>query len=106
MFNELDLAGQLKADSDIKDIGLVVSLIMHWANDLPPYGIEKVDWCKDVVAYAKKAGVDLIATGSHTASKDLESLKEEHGEIAALKGAAKADRWGWKKNVSLCLSCT
>ncbi|KXJ89127.1 hypothetical protein Micbo1qcDRAFT_165897 [Microdochium bolleyi] len=96
-FNELDLAGHLKADSEIKDIGLVVSLIMHWANDMPQYGIDEVEWCQDVVAYAKKAGVDLVATGSYSAEKDLESLEEEHGEIAALKGAAKTDRWGWKK---------
>jgi hypothetical protein len=99
--NELDLAGLLKAGSDVKDLGFVISLYIRFAGNCEGSGDdEDLDWRKEVIAYAKKAGVDLAATGCYGTEKWVKAVEEETGEIDALEGASKADRWDWKKNVS------
>lgn len=102
--NEIDMAGLLKADSRIKDLGLIISLYLHWSDDHEDYGIEEgedLESRTEILAYAKKAGLDLEATGVYGIAEHVKSLEETHGEIAPLAGKAKADRWGWKKAVSI-----
>lgn len=101
--NELDVAGLLKPDTQVKDLGLVISMYIYWSHDLEAYGIDAdkaVDWRKDVIGYAKEAGIDLAAAGLFGTEKRLASLEEKYGEMPATKGDGKADRWGWKKAVS------
>lgn len=100
LLNEVDRAGQLKPDSEIRDLALVMIMYLEWADDKPDYGLEDVKWMKDVVAYAKKGNIDLKATPLYTA-KDL---VKKHARVAALKGDAKPDRWNWAKKVNLTLS--
>ncbi|KAH6653074.1 hypothetical protein BKA67DRAFT_568491 [Truncatella angustata] len=101
--NELDLAGLLKADSSIKDLSLIISLYIYWSDDLGDMGIEESEdlkWRVELLAYAKKAKLDLEAAGVYGIGEKIESLEEEYDEIAPLAGAAKADRWGWKQAFS------
>ncbi|KAF3023089.1 hypothetical protein E8E14_013268 [Neopestalotiopsis sp. 37M] len=78
--SEIDRAGQLGNDTFAKDLD---------------YGIT---WCKDIVAYAKKAKLDLVVTGCYGVKSRLEEIEEEHGNIKALANSKAADRWDWKKN--------
>lgn len=94
--SEIDRAGQLGNDTFAKDLGLVMSLYLRWSSDLEDYDIT---WCKDIVAYAQKAKLDLVATGCYGVKSSLEKIKEEHGNIKALANSKPADRWDWKKNV-------
>ncbi|KAK8055629.1 hypothetical protein PG993_000856 [Apiospora rasikravindrae] len=110
--NELDKAGLLKADSPIEDLGLVMAVYLEWSSDLGEYGLgeddedddedeEKPSWRTSVVAYAKKAGIDLGESGVFSANELVSSLEEDNGgSIAPLAGQAKADRWGWKKTLA------
>lgn len=93
--SEIDRAGQLGNDTFAKDLGLVMSLYLRWSSDLEDYDIT---WCKDIVAYAQKAKLDLVATGCYGVKSSLEKIKEEHGNIKALANSKPADRWDWKKN--------
>jgi len=52
----IDKAGELKQQSRIRDLGLVMSLYLEWAWNLEDYGIGEegeCGWRKDVVAYAR-----------------------------------------------------
>ena len=94
----VDRAGKLNKESEFRDLGLVMSIYLDWASGLEDYGIDDDDlsWRKNVVAYAKKANIDLATVGCHGTAKNLEKYKKVH----ALKAASKADIWGWKKAVS------
>ncbi|KAK8083830.1 hypothetical protein PG996_002611 [Apiospora saccharicola] len=99
MLNELDRAGELKADSRLKDLPLVMAWYLEWSKDLDGMGFDddQLDWCPHVVAYAKKGGIDLATSGLFGAGDRVAALEqEEGGEIPALEGQTKADRWGWK----------
>lgn len=101
--NELDMASLLKADSPIKDLGLVISLYVTWSHDLDGYGCDEpkhTKWRGEMLAYVKKAGIDIEASGVFGVRDAVEKLVETYKTISSLKGAAKADRWGWKKTVS------
>ncbi len=90
--NALDIAGELKPESKFQDLALVISYFLAWSEDMDTYGVEEdkdgdkegkwyedvdpdeaeksidksggFDWRKQVVAYAKKSGVDP-AKGVH-----------------------------------------
>lgn len=72
----------LKADSEILDLGLVMSIWLDWSRGLPDYGVEETGWRKDVVAYAKKGGIDLKQAGCAAAGQAIRGLEG----TAALKG--------------------
>ncbi|RYP93357.1 hypothetical protein DL770_000546 [Monosporascus sp. CRB-9-2] len=99
MLNELDLAKLLKADSRIKDLGLVMACYLEWSQVSNEYADDEsdVDLPETIVAYAKKAGIELENAGVYGLKEKLSSIEEEKGEIEALSGNAKADRWAWKK---------
>ncbi|KAI0887999.1 uncharacterized protein GGS22DRAFT_154775 [Annulohypoxylon maeteangense] len=98
--NELDRAKILKADSDIKDLGLVITFYLYWADEhqrLREQGIE-LPFRKEVIAYAKKAGVDLKIAGCYGTDAKVQALEKERGKpIKPLSGSPKSDRWDWKK---------
>lgn len=98
--NALHIAGLLKADSEIKDIGLILSLYLAWSSDFADFGLDDFEWRKEAVAYARTAGIDLGAVGCFGVEEQVGTLEDEYGAIGPLQGAAKADRWAWKKNVS------
>jgi len=96
----VDRAGQLKPASEFPDLALVMSLYLYWALDLEDYGIDKVHlewWRKNVVAYAKKGGLDLDANGCGKIKEELQRLSG----IEPLKGIARAGQWHWPKRVSI-----
>ena len=77
----------------------MLSIYLWWSHGLEDYGIEGdgvLDWRKHVAAYAKKAGIDLKATGCHPATKVL----TKYNAVRPLKASAKADRSDWQKKVS------
>lgn len=96
--HDIDRAGKLTKDSELRDIGLVMTTYLEWAHDLDQYGFDdgQMDWLKDVVAYAKKASIDLATVGCQSAAKILENFER----VPPLKDDKKADRWNWTKNVS------
>ena len=100
MLNELDRADLLKADSRIRDLGLVMASYIRWSDSwkefAPGEDEDEMDWPEGVVAYAKKAGIDLENVGVYGVKDRLTEI----GTVEPLEGDAKADRWGWKKKVS------
>ncbi|KAK7923468.1 hypothetical protein PG985_007539 [Apiospora marii] len=106
MLNELDRAGELKADSRLKDLPLVMAWYLEWSKDLDDMGFDhgELDWRAQVVGYAKKGGIDLAATsGLFGAGELVAALEAEEGDdgIPPLEGQAKADRWGWKESFAV-----
>ena len=96
----IDKTGELKKDSTLLDLSLVMSIYLEFARGLEDYGIddEKLQWRPHVVAYAKKGGLDLKARGCFAVSKSL----QKYGQTK-LGGAKKTDKWDWSKNVSQVL---
>lgn len=80
-----------------------MSLYLYWAHDLEQFGFENEDfeWQKHVLEYVKRAEINLEGSGLYSIRETLKSYEEQYGEITALKGAAKSDKWKWKKAVSI-----
>ena len=99
--NELDLDELLHDASEIKDLGLMMSLYIGWSSSLERFNIldEEFEWQAETVAYARKANIDLEAVGCYGVSHRLDALEETHGQITPLEGDATVDRWSWKKKV-------
>lgn len=101
--NELDRAKILRTDSDIKDLGLVITFYLYWADEHPrlrEHGIE-LPFKKEAIAYAKKAGIDLKEAGCYGTDEKVRVLEGKRGKpIKPLQGSPKSDRWEWKKKVS------
>ncbi|KAK8021630.1 hypothetical protein PG990_006768 [Apiospora arundinis] len=101
--NELDRAGDLKPDSRIKDLALVMAWYLEWSKDLPDYGFDgdELDWRPQILAYARKASIDLAASSGLFGAAQLVSTLDEEADdddgVAPLAGQAKPDRWNWKK---------
>lgn len=91
----IDYAGQLKAQSRFKDLALVMSLWLKWSWGLQDHGVGddgEVDWQKDIVAYAKKGGIDLAQAGAgHETARAL----DEHNGVKAMRGTKKVGKWKW-----------
>lgn len=71
----VDRAGRLTKDSELRDLGLVMSLYLEWSHGLEDYGLNENDdmpWREHILAYAKKAGIDLKAVGCNSMSRVLE----------------------------------
>ncbi|KXT18473.1 hypothetical protein AC579_2240 [Pseudocercospora musae] len=102
--NELDRIGQLKKDSKFRDLGHVMALyllfskthdtteIEYGAHDLDGDRevAETIDWQDALVAYAEKAGVDLLDQG-------VSGINEVLAKVVGYTdiGKAKVERWKW-----------
>ncbi|KAI1141554.1 hypothetical protein F5Y05DRAFT_373042 [Hypoxylon sp. FL0543] len=95
--NELDRAKYLKPDSEIKDLGLIISYYLYWASILKDQHRIELPFRKEVVAYARKAGIDLSVAGCYGTDERVRALEKEVGRIKPLSGSVKPDRWEWKK---------
>jgi hypothetical protein len=110
--NELDRIGQLKKDSQFLNLGYVMAIFLLRGIDLedllgegtnieyPQSGDRErhfgvVDWAGVVIAYAKKADIDL----SHQGVAGLGEILERT-TAANLDEPAKAERWQWTALVS------
>lgn len=98
VLNELDRAKMLKADSEIKDLGLIMTFYLYWVEDLEIPDLE-LPHRKEVVSYAKKAGIDLSLAGCYGTDEKIKAL-ERAGKIKPISGAPKTDRWDWKRKVN------
>lgn len=95
--NAIDLLGELKPDSKFRGLGLIMSLFLHWPDDLnESYGFEGkyFAWRKLVVAYMKKASLSAD-TGIFGTDKLMEK-NDQDGDI----GEAKPKRWAFASKVS------
>ncbi|KAI0003598.1 hypothetical protein F4779DRAFT_92148 [Xylariaceae sp. FL0662B] len=97
LLDELDQAQMLKADSDIKDLGLVIAYYLQWMEGLFGLGCEQ-DFRKELVAYAEKAGIDLRNAGCHDTEAQVNELYVDFGSIEPISGDARPDRWNFKKD--------
>ena len=104
VLNAVDSAGKLTMNSELRDVSLVMSIYLEWSHGLEDYGIvdEHLTWRKDIVAYAKKASFDLKANGCHSMGQVL----QDYSTVRPLKDVKKADRWSWRKNVSVSSATT
>lgn len=93
----------LRADSDIKDLGLVITFYLYWLDTLKDQEFE-LPYRKEVIAYAKKAGIDLKEAGCYGTDEKVRALENESGKIKPLSGQSKVDRWEWKRKVSLYIA--
>lgn len=103
MLNVLDRAGQLKSNSDFKDLALVISLYLKFFKD----NIDDMDdmdgatKCHlQIIKYAQDHKIDLVKNGVAGVKEQLESKK---AEVDAQKKWPKegADRWGFKAAVGI-----
>ena len=95
-------AGELKQDSKYCDLGLVMALWLKLSFQPADIPMEDEDlyWRPCVVAYAKKASIDLLKQQIAGIEESVEALKDAAAE-AELDG--NGDVWKWNKRV--CRSC-
>ena len=86
VLNEIQQAKQLRSDSLLEDLGLVMCMALEWARSQASH----------VVAYAKKGKIDLVNTPLQNASELVTILKANRKRV----GIPRADRWGWRQKVS------
>lgn len=93
---ELDRQGELKPDSKYQDLGLVMALHLKWTvfpAEIPMPEVK--DWQPHLVAYAKKAGIDLEEQGCDNLSKTIKQYKN----VRTIGGKKTGDRWDFNKKV-------
>ncbi|KAK4890628.1 hypothetical protein LTR27_010667 [Elasticomyces elasticus] len=97
----IDAAGQLKASSRFRDLGLVMSLWLEWSGKLEDYGIGEegeCEWRKHLVSYAKKSKIDLFKVGAGVHCKvALHKFKKVK---TLTRKDAKITKWDWTGAVS------
>lgn len=94
MLNELDRAGHLKPDSKFLDLALVMVMALKWSEDQEDHEPEDFEWRNNVVAYAKKGGIDLTTVPLDNAQDLVEGVDD-----AEIPARVKADQWDFKKKV-------
>lgn len=105
MLHELDRAGELQQDSKFKDLGLVMCMALEWTDGQEDYGTDEGDlnWRNTIVAYARKAGIDLQSVPIFNAQELVDGVDDDLADDVS--GQSKADRFDWRKNVSRALRC-
>ena len=91
----IETAGELKPDSRLLDLTLVIGYYIEFSHDLPEYGIEGdcVAWRKEAIAYFEQGKLD---TSKALASTELRiaTLKDDK-EPGSVEKTTKADKWSW-----------
>ena len=80
----LEEEGLFTADSEIKDVPLVLALVIEFARGNPAGRDEETDWMKVIVGKAKKAGIKLesvLAGGVNDTIEELEKEVIENDEL-------------------------
>ena len=94
----IEHAGELRPESKFRDLALVMSLYLAFAeNARAIFCWEEMTRSERVVGYAKKGGLDLEARGRHGTKSILEGL----GDVAPIQ-QRKVGMWMWSANVRLC----
>lgn len=97
MLNEIERAGLLKHNSEIRDLGLVMCVALKWADCQSRYEIDdsELGWRRHVISYVRKGNIDIAAMPVSDARRLLEDVKR----VRKLTGKAKSDRWYWRNKV-------
>lgn len=91
----IEHAGELRPESKFRDLALVMSLYLAFAeNARAMFCWEEMTRSERVVGYAKKGGLDLKARGRHGMKAILEGL----GDVAPIQ-KRKVGMWMWSANV-------
>ena len=102
----IDVGGKLSADSELRDLGWVMSLYLKWSVELAGMDFQEAEetmgysWEENVVAYARKGNIDLEAAGCTGTKKVLDDITDVPDIDASKKKTA--DKWEWKKHVRSC----
>jgi hypothetical protein len=90
--------GQLKSDSLLQDLDLVMCMALEWTRSQASHGVRDEDliWRGYVVGYAKTGKIDLAKSPLQNTSELLTSLKACRRRV----GNPRVDRWGWRQKVS------
>lgn len=106
MLNALDRAGQLKPDSDLKDLGLIMGLFAGIASDFQDaYNMEdELDWEAHILKYAKDKNIDVGVSfeGKKLANKSDDGDSDEEGfneDDTNEWPKAANDRWSFSKKL-------
>ncbi|KAF2233834.1 hypothetical protein EV356DRAFT_533372 [Viridothelium virens] len=100
MLNRLDLAGKLKPNSEFKDIALVISVFLLFAekfeDNLLDFDIDEF-WHQHLASYVKRNSIAM--TGVAGIEKKVAELEETIDEDTPfIKGNPEPDQWNWKNN--------
>ncbi|KAK5685226.1 hypothetical protein LTS10_003303 [Elasticomyces elasticus] len=100
VLDAIDHVGELKQGTRFRDFGLVCSLWLEWSWALEGYGIGddgECAWRKNIVAYAKKAHVNLAKTG--VVGGDCSFALKRYKNVKSQKRDGKGfGRWHWACN--------
>ncbi|KAL9079130.1 MAG: hypothetical protein Q9157_001970 [Trypethelium eluteriae] len=101
MLNRLDLAGKLKPNSEFKDIALVISVFLLFAekfeDNLLDFDIDEF-WHQHLASCVKRNSIAM--TGVAGIEKKVAELEETIDEDTPfIKGNPEPDQWNWKKNL-------
>lgn len=99
MLAELERAGELKRDSEYRDLGLIMIEYLKLGEEWGDYGFDEDGWVDPIVSYALKYNIDLAFTDS--SKEDWESKRKQRGNPSELPEPTsnKNDPWEWKKKV-------
>lgn len=103
MLKTLDKEEELKADSIIRELGLVLALTVRWSWDAAEYCMDDLEWIDLVLACAEKGGIDLEASGCGGMSGILKRYKELHPDDVEVPAASGAYPSQWAKKASFPL---
>jgi hypothetical protein len=96
MLATLDREGLLKADSEVKSLGVVMGAFIRLIVNGIRFGIQGGGLDKRVLAYAKKHNIEL--KGLSDIENKLEKPKAEADMLELPASDAKeGDPWGWKQ---------
>lgn len=97
MLATLERNDLLKPDSDVKNLGQIMSLYIRWAADtLPEASMDPKELEDIVLAYATKHKIELA--GLSVMKTDRVQLQERADKLKLSQPTDKEnDPWGWKK---------
>ena len=97
VLNAIDRIEQLKANSEFRDLGLVMALYLQFSREVECLSLsptDNTDWQEVLLQYAAKAEIDLSGQGVAGLDNTIDLTREP------LAGKPTATRWNWLKTVS------